>query len=205
MSVSSQEGVVAAATAKEPPRRALALLAALASLVLVTFMVLSTSRAAFTGTTDNPNNAWATGQVSLSDSRDGVAMFNVVDMVPGDEVSREIVVTNESSVASVDVWLYTAGLTGSPATGGVPDLAQYLDVTITSSGGGEYGPVTLAALAADHTDVGDGLLRWAAVAPGQTRTYTFVVELDEDRTPYDLFDASSQIQFVWEAVSNSTR
>jgi hypothetical protein len=120
-------------------------------------------------------------------------------------VSREIVVTNESSVASVDVWLYTAGLTGSPATGGVPDLAQYLDVTITSSGGGEYGPVTLAALAADQTDVGSGLLRWAAVAPGQTRTYTFHVELDEDRTPYDLFDASAQIQFVWEAVSNSTR
>jgi hypothetical protein len=131
-------------------------------------------------------------------------MFNVVDMVPGDEVSREIVVTNESSVASVDVWLYTAGLTGSPATGGVPDLAEHLNVTITS-GGTTFGPVTLADLAADHTDVGDGLLRWAAVAPDATRTYTFVVELDPVTTPHDLFDASAQIQFVWEAISNSTR
>jgi hypothetical protein len=180
------------------PQRRFATLATIASLIVVSLLVLSTSRAAFTHQTDNPGNAWRSGAVALSDDKAGIAMFDVGPMVPGDVVQDEIVVTNESTVDSVDVTLFSQDLSDPDGFG------EVLNLTVESDGVEIYDG-TIAAFAAVHVD-GDSSAddTWTGVEPEDTRTYTFTVEFDPsaDET---IANAEARLSFVWEAVSQPTR
>lgn len=177
-------------------RRNLAIVAvaALTALALVFFMISSVTSAAWTDTTRNDDNSWATGTVSLTDDDLGAAMFTVTDMVPGDEVDNSITVTNGSSVP-LDVRLYGENLTATVFE--LENLAEYLNVTIgTTEGGDEVYTGTLAGFAATHAAFGSGTAVINMAAAG-TQTYYVWVQLDP-ATPDSFQGASAGIDFVWE-------
>ena len=178
--------------------------AAVAALLLVSLLVLRVSSAAFTATTENPDNSWATGQIALSDDDDDTAasaMFDVSDMVPGDVVTKCITVTYTGAADPEPVKLY-ADVTDN-------GLGDHLDVRVREGDGGGYADctgfsatatlennVTLNAFAA-HADYATGAGTWDPSATGQAKTYEFVVTLGVD-TPDTAQGADAQATFTWE-------
>ena len=76
---------------------------------------------AFTSTTTNSGNSFASGTVSLADNDAGATMYSVANQKPGDSVTRCIKVDYTGSV-DADVKLYTPSTIGS--------LGQYVDVQV---------------------------------------------------------------------------
>lgn len=170
--------------------------AAVTALAMVFFMISSVTGAAWTDSTDNTGNSWATGTVTLTDDDAGVAMFAATNMVPGSVVTNDITVTNGSTVP-LDVRLYGADLVDSD-----PSLAAHLNVTIgTTDGGTDVFSGTLAALSTSHTAFANGtpVIELAAANVGDTdvQQYWFSVELDDD-APSTLQAKTATISFVWE-------
>ncbi len=99
-------------------------------------LVWQTSNAAFTATTKNENNRFASGRVTLADNDGAAAMFTLTGvnaMKPGDSVTRCIRVTygiDSSPNLPMAVRMYGAGYTSptTPGNGGV--LGTSLNVTI---------------------------------------------------------------------------
>lgn len=181
--------------------------AAIASLLLVSLLVMRVSSAAFSAQTDNPGNSWATGQVNLSDD-DGEgaasAMFDVSAMMPGDTVTKCITVTYTGSTDPAVVKMFTDITDGG--------LGDHLDVTLTEGDGGGYADctgynptatlktsVTLNSLAT-HADYASGTGTWNPTANNQSKTYKFVVTLGTD-TPDTAQGADAQATFTWETTS----
>ncbi len=78
---------------------------------------------AFSSTTTNSGNDFATGSVTLADNDSNQALYNVTNQKPGDPGATDCIkVTYTGSLAS-DVKIYSAGTIGS--------LGQYVDLTIT--------------------------------------------------------------------------
>lgn len=175
------------------PRRTLAIVAAAAvtALAMVFFMVSSVTGAAWTDTTRNDGNSWATGSVSLTDDDLAVAMFSVTGMVPGQTVTSDITVTNESTVP-LDVRLYGANLTAT--TVDLATLADWLNVSVgTTSGGSDVYSGTLADFG---TAFASGTPVISMAASG-TQNYFFSVTLDS-LTPTGFQAATASMDFVWE-------
>src|SRR2546422_9676436 len=76
---------------------------------------------AFSSTTSNDGNVFATGTVTISDNDAGAAMYNVSNKKPNDTVQTCIKLTYTGSLAA-DVHLYTTSSIGA--------LGQYLDMTV---------------------------------------------------------------------------
>ena len=179
--------------------------AAAASLLLVSLFVLRVSSAAFSATTENTGNSWSTGSVALTDDDGGgvgQAMFNVSSMVPGQTVTKCIVVTYAGDVDPTGVKLYVSSLTD----GG---LAPHLDVTVEEGDGGTYADCTgfsptntivnktLTAFNTDHSGFGNGAGVWDPAATGEDKTYRFSVTLGSD-TPSGSQGDDAQASFQWE-------
>jgi hypothetical protein len=182
-------------------------LAAVATaLLLVVFLVLGVSRAAFTATTANNGNAASAGTVTLSDDDAGVAMFDALtNLAPLDSFTRCIHVDYTGSLDPTAIVVYaTAAPTGL--------LAQYLNLTV------EIGPDnadpfasctsfaptstlftgTLAGLATTHPNYAAGLSTWNPSA-SDSRTFRFTL------TVQDVAAASGQSAnwgFTWETRSS---
>ena len=62
-------------------------------------VVLTASQAAFSDTTSNSSSSFSTGNVDLVDDDSGSAAFTVTNMVPGQSVTRCILVTYQGSIA----------------------------------------------------------------------------------------------------------
>lgn len=95
------------------------------AIILVGFLVMSVSRAAFVATTDNIDNYAETGQLTLTDNDLGVAMFPQVGattMTDGDSMESCITVTYAGDYDPNAVKVYLASATG--------DLAPHLSVKI---------------------------------------------------------------------------
>ncbi len=173
-----------------------------ATVLLTTALILTASFAAFSDTTDNSGNTWSAGTVVLTDDDGGgSAMFTVPDMAPLATVTECIVVTYEGSLLPADVNLY--GVSGGSG------LDAYLDLTIEEGSGGIFGncsgfipiggPIftgTLTGFAATHTNFGNGAGVWDPAANPESRTYRFVVTLQDDNGAQGL-DATAT--FTWEA------
>lgn len=173
-------------------RRNLAIVAvaAVTALGLVFFMISSVTGAAWTDTTRNDGNSWATGTVSLTDDDGGVAMFTTTGMVPGQTVQNDITVTNASTVP-LNARLFGANLVNTDL------LGQYLNVSIgTTLGASDVYSGTLAAFAAAHTTFSTGTPVISMAASG-TQAYFFAVTLDAE-TPAAFQTKTAGIDFVWE-------
>ncbi|MCB1002832.1 MAG: hypothetical protein KDB35_01465 [Acidimicrobiales bacterium] len=174
-------------------------LAVLASLGFVSVLVVTSSRAAFVDTTDNPSNTFSAGDVVLDDDDAGSVLFNVANMAPGDSRTRCIAVTYTGSLTA-DVHLYgTVGGTG---------LADYLDVDVAVGTGGDFASCTgfsatstlytgtLASFGASRTNFANGLGGFNGATDPSTRTYRITVTLQDDNAAQA---RSATAGFTWEA------
>ena len=114
--------------------------------------------------------ASASGALSLSNSKEGAAIFRAAAMRPGEEASGSVTITNTGTVTGA-LTLAPAAPADTPGQGGgkLSNRLELLviDVTTVST------PVTVYAgtlKQMDPTDVG-------ALLPGQHRTYLFVATL----------------------------
>ena len=160
------------------------------SFILIALLVVTSSRAAFVATTANTGNQVSSGVLELTDDDAAAAMFvNVTGLVPGTPVVRCIKVTYTGDMNPVPVKLYaTAAPTGA--------LAPYLNLTVdigpdnadTFSSCTDFVSTatlfpatgTLADFAAAHTDYATGLTAWDPTVTGETRTFRFRLEVQND-------------------------
>ncbi len=185
--------------------------AVIIAFVLSGVAVLSTSRAAFTDTTDNSGNSVATGNVELADDDSGVAAFAVTDMAPGDSVTRCIKVTYQGSIADPDlVKMYSGGYTDSGTLG--DELLVTIDQGSATSGG-DFTDCTgfdrqrrlyndvLSGFDAAATDYATGLGNWNPSATPESRVYRIKVELPATATDAVQDSSVTDLAFVWEVQS----
>lgn len=104
-------------------------LAAAIALLIVSILVVTRSRAAFTTEDAGADVSFAAGSVQLTDDDAGSSLFAVQDMVPGRPERDCIVVSYEGNVLPVEVTL------ASEAEG---ELADLLDVQVERGDGGAF-------------------------------------------------------------------
>ena len=150
------------------------------SLLMLTVLIVSSSQAAFSDTTDNTANTFATGSVVITDDDAGSALFGVSGMSPGTPLVGCITVTYSGTLTPADVRLYGT-------SSGV--LADYLDTTIEVGNGGSYGSCagfvpastlfsgTLTNFSTAHTNWGTGLAGFTATTNPTSRTLRFTVDV----------------------------
>lgn len=175
-------------------------------------LIWQSSYSAFTGTTRNSGNNWATGSVALTDDDAGSARFQASGMVPGSTDTKCIKVTANASVPGV-VKGYAINPVLSPA-----GLQDHIDITIRAGAGGDFGScvgfvsdetvlptMSLATLAA-YSNYANGAGGWAVTAGSQSRTYevkwtfntTGLTQSEIDQ----LQGAQTGIDIQWELQSN---
>lgn len=169
-------------------------------------LVYQSSYAAFSGTTNNPANSWAAGQVVLTDDDSGAAMFTATKLKPGSTGQKCIVVSSTSTVAST-LKMYSSAVTTTNA------LSTYLNLTVEEGTGGSFGSCvgfspggtdftgTLANLGTTATGFASGVGSFALTGtPTETRTYRFTYTVDA-ATPNSVQNGTAAATFVWEADS----
>lgn len=190
--------------------------AVLASLLMISLLVMTGSRAAFTATTNNAANTWQAGTVALSDDDSGSMLFAAADMVTGDPLSNCIEVSFGGQSAGADVRLYSA--TAIPAG----DLAENLNLTIQVGTGGSFQATedgsgsaaasctgftaldtpyvgTVADFAANNTTWANTAVQsWTTATTGDVRVYRFIVELDAATPAAQAGATSTAVDFTWE-------
>lgn len=179
-------------------------IAALAAIALASAMVLQTSSAAFTDTTENAGNSWDAGTVTLTDNDSGAAMFSASGLVPGDSSTDCIEVTYDGSVTlSSAVDLY-ASVTETTVDG--DGLGNDLDVVLEMGDAGTScsligTPTTIynGTLAAFNTS-GSPLGTWTPSGTDTMRPFRFSVTLGDD-TPDSAQGEGADATFTWSATS----
>lgn len=174
------------------------LIALAGTLLAMSGLVVHSSSAAFTATTQNTGNTWSAGSVKISDNDAGSALFTETGLVPGKTGSRCIVVTYDGTVASA-VRLYAS-------TGGT-GLGAYLNLSVARGGGSAADcsdftstetafTGTLAGLASANATYATGVGSWAPATAGVSSTYRFTWTLQDDDAAQGK-DVSAT--FTWEA------
>ena len=176
-----------------------------AGLLVMSLLVVTGSRAAFTASTSNGVNNFAAGTVVLADDDADSVMFNLTGMKPGDTATKCVNVSYTGSLPA-DIKLYgTVGGTG---------LATYLDTAVdvgTGAAGGSSmdctgftGPTnihtgTLAAFGAAHTDYSNGAGGFTGATNPSSRSYRITVTLQDDDAAQG---RTASATFTWEAQNN---
>jgi hypothetical protein len=168
--------------------------------LLVGFLVLHESYAAFTASTANAANSFEAGSVDLVDDDASSAMFNAAGLVPGDELVHCITVTYTGDIVPTAVRMY-----GSTAGTG---LASYLDLEIEVGTGGDFSTCagfsssgtlyadSLANFASDHGGWANGVAAFTAASSSTARTFRFTLTLQDDNAAQG---RSASATFTWEA------
>jgi Camelysin metallo-endopeptidase len=164
---------------------------------------------AFSSTTSNDGNVFATGTVTISDNDAGSAMYNVSNKKPGDTVQTCIKITYTGSLAA-DVHLYTTSSIGA--------LGQYLDLTIdkgtfsgapafpsctgfTADAGGSIYSGTLANFATTKTGFATGVSAYPGAQSqwnqNDTLVYRFTLTVQNNNAAAGATTGTHS--FIWEA------
>ncbi len=113
-------------------RRALRAATPLAALLVAALLIWQGSNAAFSATTDNTNDAWATGSLALTNNGGGTtysgttaALFTENNVKPGDTGAKCITVQSGGTLAG-SLKLYRGAVSGTNSAA----LAAVLDVTV---------------------------------------------------------------------------
>jgi hypothetical protein len=188
-----------------PTRRA-ARLGVLAStglaLTLSTGLVWQASYSAYSATTANGTDNWATGTVALTDDDSGTAMFSATNLRPGSTGTKCITVTSNGTLPAA-VKLYGSGAATTNA------LSTYIDLSVTMGTGGSFGSCTgytsggsvytgtLAGFTGSSYATGYGT--WAPTgSPGESRTYQFTYTV-QAAAPTSTQGGTASISFTWES------
>jgi hypothetical protein len=175
------------------------LAAALAAL-LVSFLVIDRSAAAFKATSENAGNTFTPGRVSLDDDDAGAPLFELPALVPGEVVENCITVTYEGSVYPAIVRLSGEGR---------GPLAPSLRMEVDAGSGGRFDDCsdfqpstalysgTLDGFLDGHP-AEQGLEVFRPVDGGGARTFRFSFGLPEDFTDQG---SESTASFRWEVTT----
>ncbi len=188
--------------------------AIVASMAVVGLMVVTASSAAFTASTENPDNAFDAATIALTDDDGGTAMFTVTDMVPGDVATGCITVTYTGTADPLEVKLYQNAYseTDGAADGATLDAAltfdidQVNDCTLqTKLADLDVG--TLLANAA-HADYASGVATGWDPASGTSNesflfTATFTPSGSSATDNTRIGDTVSNLIFTWETQAGS--
>ncbi len=194
--------------ATRPTRRVARLgtiVSAICAMAVSLALIWHSSYGAWSATTNNPNDNWTAGSVTLTDDDSGTAMFTASPVLkPGQNVTHCITVTSNGTLPAA-VKLYG---TGYGTTNG---LGAALDVTITQGTGGSFGSCTgftagstiytgtVDAFANGSTAYSNGLTTWTTSgSSGDNRTFQFSITLDSAAASTTQ-SGTAQINFVWEA------
>jgi hypothetical protein len=184
------------------PRRTLAALAT----VLVAVGITAASGADFNASTANPSNTFATGTLTMYNSKENAAVFTASNLKPGGPAqSGTVDIANTGSLSGA--FTLTRGTpddsdAGNPLSGKlnmvVTDCGAYVGATAPTCGDGndvqKYSG-TLAAMGA-----GTPISALGTFAGGEKHTYKFSVTLDSSAdNPYQ--GDTSETVFTWNAVS----
>lgn len=192
-----------------PTRRAarVGLLASTAAALAVsTGLVWQASYSAYSATTTNGTDSWATGSVALTDDDSTTAIFAVPNLKPGSTGTKCITVTSNGTLPAA-VKLYGTGAATTNA------LSSYIDLSVTLGTGGSFGSCTgytaatgaagsvysgtLAGFTGSSYATGYG--SWApAGSPGEARTYQFTYTV-QAAAPTSTQGGTASVSFVWES------
>ncbi len=168
----------------ESTRSLVRLLAAAATVLLISFLVVNRSGDALQANTD-ASSRFRSGAVSLADDDTDRSLFDVPSMVPGQRYENCITVT------------YTGMQTGDAITvaaRAAGELAGGMHLTIDVGRGGGFGSCDgfvaerplydggVEAFARDHGP-GRGVETFSPAGPGDSRTFRFGFELSPDASP----------------------
>lgn len=201
-------------TATRRPSRRLtkivSLLAIPAAIAVSGLVVSQASYSAYSATTVNPTNNWATGTIALADDDNNTAAFTAANLKPGSTGTRCIVVTSTGTLAS-SVKLYAT----TPAT--TKNLAANINLTITQGTGGSFGSCTgytpLAAGSSLYSGTVDGfgttytgfntsLGNWAPTGTGsESRTYQITYTVKPE-APDSTQGGTASVGLTWEAQNS---
>ena len=208
----------AAVKSRRPSRRLakiVSLIAIPAAVAVSGLVVAQASYSAYSATTVNPTNNWATGTVALADDDANTAAFTAANLKPGSTGSRCIVVSSTGTLPAA-VKLYGTAAASTKA------LADNITLTVTQGTGGSAAggctgftaltsganayTGTLADFGATATGYGSGVGSWATAgvatgAAAETRTYqlTYTVKTDAPNTTQG---GTAAIGFTWEAQNS---
>jgi spore coat-associated protein N len=143
------------------------------------------SGATFSSTTGNTISSVTAGDLELTNSKDGQAVFTLTNMKPGDVLTGSLALTNTGSLP--------AAVTFTESASTNTFSADMLTLVITDSAGtdvydGNFGDLADTA----KEDLG-------VFQPAQSETYTFTVALDENATNDEQGKAASAT-YTWDAV-----
>lgn len=183
-------------------------IAMLASFMLVSFLVVGTSRAVFSDTTDNSGNSLTAGSVTLTDDDLGAVLFNVT-MLPGDTVQECITVTYSGTATDPSaVKMYSGGYTDSG------NFGDHLDLVVEEGTGGSFGDCSgfnqenvieplggLVAWDSTHTDYATGAGVWDPTGTPESKTYRITVTLDNATPNAQQGESVTALSFIWEVQS----
>lgn len=204
----------AATTAARRPSLRFAKIASLIAIpaaVAVSGLVVSqASYSAYSATTVNPTNNWATGTVALTDDDANTAAFTATNLKPGATGTRCIVVTSAGSLAS-SVKLYATTPTSTK------NLAANINLAITQGTGGSFGSCTgytplasgsalysgtLDAFGSSYTGYSNGLGTWAPTGTAnESRTYQITYTVNS-QAPDSTQGGAASTGLTWEAQNS---
>ena len=194
-------------------RKIVGLSAAPIAVLLAGAMVWQGSMAAFTATTRNAGNAWAAGQVKLTDDDEGRAGFNVQELVPGQTGEKCLVVTSTANISG-EVRAYVENLSDSS------NLADHITLKVERGTGGNFNdctgftpdpgalpPQSLTTLSEVNYDFATGGANWEiSGTPPESKTYRATWEFDTtglNQAQIDALQGSSvTMDMVWELQSD---
>jgi hypothetical protein len=168
-------------------------------------LVWQASYSAFSATTTNPTNNWATGTVVLTDDDSSTAMFNATVLKPGSTGVKCINVTYSGTLAA-NVKLYGTGKTATNS------LDTYLNLTVEQGTGGNFASCagfvvdagapntytgTLAGFATAYTNFGTGFGTFSpAGAAAKVYRITYTVNA---ATPDTSQGSTASMGLTWES------
>ncbi|MBT0768802.1 hypothetical protein KIH74_07685 [Kineosporia sp. J2-2] len=169
-------------------------------------LVWHTSYAAFTATSSNPSNAFAAGNVTISDSANGTALFSATGLKPGSTDAKCITVTYNGSL-SANVKLHAAYTSGDSTTNA---LAQYLTFKIEEIAAGaacntatateiDSADTTLAAKVTTLSPAAGVDINWNSATTGAQKQYRFTYTLQDNTNAQS---KTANVGFSWIAASN---
>ncbi|GAB2769627.1 hypothetical protein GCM10027020_23650 [Nocardioides salsibiostraticola] len=185
------------------------------AVIVAAGLIWQSSYAAFSGTTRNSGNDWATGSVTLTDDDAGASRFQVGAMTPEATGTQCIKITANASVPGT-VKGYAVNPVTSPA-----GLEDHIKIVVSSGTGGSFATcegyvkgqdvipassdTSLSDLAASNSyDAGIG--GWDVDSGTQSRTYSITWTFDTvglTQTQINLLQGShTGIDFQWELQSS---
>jgi hypothetical protein len=175
------------------PRQALAALGALA----VAAAVAVGSGASFTASSANPSNTFAAGTLSITNSKEGLAVLTASGMKPGDTATGTVDVQNSGSLSGA----FTLSQSGISDSDGANPLSAKLDLVVKDCGDFSSGTPTCDAgdpAKYSGTIAAMGSTALGTFAASEKHRYQFTVTFNSSAGNAYQGDSSS-VQFDWNA------